>query len=214
MVQNPYLTVPQVESDASLSWEAGFLYGFQGPEQSTFAQGDAPSSDGDAFNQGVLDGQNAAINGLDLGTPCIDLNVEPPSFAHFATDAGIEGAFAAATYLGKHFMAYGLEGIVAIINLSIALETFSDDPDAALAARANRVQDQLNTLGFTNSMELFFGGGVDLSATSCELQVTPIFRRQEDATSAARSLGRDRWLVVGWRSDQCNGIRTIDSVGF
>lgn len=214
MIQNPFLEIPQVESDASLSWEAGFLYGFQGPEQSTMTQADAQTPDAEAFNRGVIDGQTAAINGLDLRESCIDLNVEPPSFAHFAAEFSIEGTLAVASYLGKHFMAYGYEGIIAVINLSIAVETFSDDPEVALTARINRVQEQLNELGFTNSMELFFGGGVDLSATGCELKVTPIFRRQEDATNAARSFGRDKWLIVAWRSDQCNGLRTVDSAGF
>lgn len=213
MIQNPYLTIPQVESDSSRSWEQGFLYGFQGPDQSSTAQGDVETADSDAFNQGVLDGQTAAINGLELDNSCVDLNVEPPSMAHFAVDAGVEGVFAITTLIGKHFIGLGAEGILAVINLSIALETFSDDPDQALKDRADRLQDQLTALGFTGSMELFFGGGVDLSQKGCELKATPIFRHQDDATKAARALGRGQWLVVGWRSDQCAGLRTIESSG-
>lgn len=211
MIQNPYLTIPQVESDASRSWEQGFLFGFQGPDQSNMAQADVPTQDQDAFNRGVLDGQNAAINGLDFGDPCIDLNVEPPSLFHIGADVGIEATFAAVTWKAKHFLAFGYEGIIAIINLSIALETFSDDPDTSLRQHATRLQERMSDVGFTGSMELFFGGGVDLSATGCELKVTPIFRHQADATAAARGLGRDKWLAVGWRSDQSGGLRTVAS---
>ena len=214
MLQNPFLAIPQVESPSSRSWESGFLYGFQGPEASAFTQEDVQTEDTDAFSQGVLAGQNAAIGGLDLGAPCIDLNVEGPSAAHFAVDAGAESIFAVATFLGKHFMGYTAEGIIAIVNLSIALETFSDDPDTALMERGDRLQAALTNLGFTEPLTLYIGGGVDLNAPGCELKVTPIFRRQSDAVAAARAMGRDRWLVGAWRTDQCGGLEIVESAGF
>src|SRR5262249_26088825 len=156
----------------------------------------------------------AAIKGLALDDPCIDLNVEGPSIAHFAIDFSAEAIFAGATWAGKHFAAYGFESIIAVINLSIALETFSDDPDKALADRTQRLQEQLKELGFTGSLELFLGGGVDLSATHCELKVTPIFRHADDAIAAASAIGRSRWLVAKWRSDQSGGMTLVQSEGF
>lgn len=213
-MQNPFLTIPQVESDASRSWEQGFVYGFQGPAQSSLAQGDVATENADAFNQGVIDGQDAAVNGLDLAQSCVDLNVERPSLFHFAADAAAEGVFSAfgLTIKGISHLAGGLaEGIIAVVNLSIALETFSDDPDTAIAERAQRLQAAMSDLGITTPLDLFLGGGVDLSVAGCELQLTRIFRHQADAEAAARALGRGQWLVINWRTDQSGGMRLVAS---
>jgi hypothetical protein len=90
MLENPFLSTPQVESPASRSWAAGLLFGLQGPKQSSFNQADVPSEEADAFNQGVLASQDAAINGLEFEQTCVDLNVEPASLLHFTIDASIE----------------------------------------------------------------------------------------------------------------------------
>jgi hypothetical protein len=213
MVENPFLTVPQVESPASRSWEAGFLYGFQGPRQSSLAQGDVEAEDTDAFNQGVLAGQTSAIEGLELADVCVDLNVEGPSLLHFAIDAGAEGAFSlfGIATLPLHVAGLAAESVIAVVNLSIALETFSDDPGQALAERADRLHAGLNALGFAAPMELFVGGGVDISAAGCELKATRIFRSQADAAKAAKALGRSQWLVVSWRTDQSGGARVVEA---
>jgi hypothetical protein len=213
MIQNPFLTVPQVESPASRSWASGFLFGFQGPEQSTFAQADVPTEDRDAFNLGVLAGQSAAINGLEFTDTCVDLAVERPSGPHFAADATTEGIFTlfGIAKLGLHVAGLAAEGIIAVVMLSIALQTFSDDPDVAISQRAQRLQSSLSEMGITSSMELFLGGGVDISVSGCELKVTRIFRGQAAATEAAKAVGRDHWLVVTWRTDQSGGIRVVDS---
>lgn len=62
-------------------------------------------------------------------------------------------------------------------------------------------------------MELFLGGAVDTSVRGCELKLTSIFRNQEAAESAARSLGRSKWLVVRWRTDQSGGVRVVGFSG-
>jgi hypothetical protein len=213
-LKNPFLGIPQIESAASRSWAAGFLYGYQGPEQSSMAQGDVETEDSEAFNRGVLDGQGAASDGLEVSQACVDLNVEPPALFHFAADAAAEATFSLVglTVKGISHLAGGLaEGIIAVVNLSIALETFSDSPDAAIAERARRLQDALVDLGITTSMELFLGGAVDLSAVGCELQLTSIFRHRADAAAAAQGIGRTQWLVVSWRTDQSGGMRVVES---
>lgn len=214
MLENPYLAPPQVESPQSDSWAQGFIYGFEGPAQSSVAQGDVDTGDADAFNEGVLAGQDAALNGLELDGSCIDLNEEPPSIGHFAADFTAEGIFTAVTLLAKHFAALSLEGIVAVVNLSIALETFSDDPDVALEQGVARLQQQMTAVGFSASLELFLGGGVDHTVAGCELKMTSLFRNQADAIAATQALGRAQWLVVRWRSDQSGGIDIVQSVGF
>jgi hypothetical protein len=98
MIENPFLVPPQVESPQSRSWAKGFVWGFEGPANSSLPQEDLTIEDSDAFDQGVLAGQNSAINGLELDHPCIDLNVEPPALSHpfevknfpEAADVGLE----------------------------------------------------------------------------------------------------------------------------
>lgn len=216
MAGNPFLAVPQVESPASRSWEAGFLYGFLGPRQSAFAQADVETEDRDAFNAGVLVGQTAAIEGLELPNVCIDLNVEGPSLLHFLIDAGAEVGFSAvgiahATELSVAVAGLSLEAVVAVVNLSLAIETFSDDPETAFVERAYRLSAGLNNLGFAVPIELFVGGGIDLSAAGCELQATRVFRNQADAAAAAQALGRSRWLVASWRNDQSGSARVVEA---
>jgi hypothetical protein len=216
-LQNPFLTPPQVESPQSRSWAMGFAFGFQGPEQSSMTPADI-AEDADAFNQGVLAGQDAAINGLLLPQPCVDLNAEGPGAAEFELDGDIEVvAFLkglASTTKGISHLAGGLaEAVLAVVNLSIALETFSDDPETALQQQAAALQQLLQRLGIQNSMELFTGAGVDLDNRGCELLLTPVFRFQDSATNAAQALGRSRWFVMSWRTDQSGGATIVASSG-
>jgi hypothetical protein len=207
-MENPFLTPPQVESPQSRSWGLGFLYGFQGPAQSSIPQSDVDAEDADAFDMGVLAGQDAAINGLPLDSPCVDLHVEGPTLSlEFASGVG-EGVLAGVEFVTKKIAGGVLSAALAVIELSMALETFSDDPNAAITEVATNLQEQLASVGFSVPMELFIGGGVDTSATGCELLLTPVFRDQTAAETAARGLGRSQWLVVSWRTNQ-SGAATI-----
>ena len=167
--------------------------------------------DADAFDQGVLAGQDAAINGLSLSTPCVNLNAEGPSVPHLAVE-GAEGA-AALFSLVAHGIAAGLsEGVFLLVTLSIVLQTTFDDADVALAQRAAALKEKLEEMGIEAPMELFIGGGVDTSQPGCELMLTPIFRSEQAATDAARATGRPQRIVVSWRTDQSGGVRVLDFV--
>jgi hypothetical protein len=101
--------------------------------------------------------------------------------------------------------------VLALIELSMSLEAFSDDPDQRISEVAATLNEQLASVGFSESLVLFLGGGVDTSATGCELQLTPIFRDQGAAVSAAQAIGRPQWLVVSWRTDQSGGATIVAS---
>ena len=211
MIENPFLTPPQVPSGKSESWSMGFAFGFQGPAESTMTPADIDPPDADAFDIGVLAGQDAAINGVPLANTCVDLNSEGPSVPHLGAEGGIEGTVLLWGIV-KHGIALSiLDGVLLVVNLSIALETFSDDPDAALEGAASALQNRLAALGITSSMELFIGGAHDPSAFGCELMLTSIFRTQDAAVAAAQALGRPKWLVVSWRTDQSGGVRLTAS---
>jgi hypothetical protein len=208
-MDNPFLTPPQVESPQSRSWGLGFLYGFQGPAQSTMTPADIQPEDADAFDQGVLAGQDTAINGLPLSNTCLDLNVEGPSFSPEMASGLGEGA--AALWELAHLAYAGaiLSGVLAVVELSMALETHFDNPNDKLRETATALQQQLASAGFSEGMQLFTGGGIDTTVAGCELQLTPIHRDQDAATAAASGLGRPEWLIASWRSDQSGGVTIV-----
>lgn len=212
-MENPFLVPPQVEGPESRSWAQGFLFGYQGPQFSTTASADMPVEDFSAFDMGTLAGQQAAVDGWPTTSQCIDLNVEPPSLGHFLGDLVAEGGFAVGgiALVGVHLAGLFFEGIIAVVNLSIALETFSDDPRTRLAEAAQGLQAALADLGITESMDLYIGGGVDTQAPGCGLLITPIFRFQDSAAQAARALGRAEWFVATWRTDQSGGFKVVET---
>jgi hypothetical protein len=113
MVNNPFLVPPQVESPQSRSWASGFLFGFQGPEFSVAAPSDLPIEDLTPFEMGSVAGQQAAVDGWPTIGQCIDLNVQPPSLAHFTADLIAEGGFTVAgiALVGVHVAGLFFEGL-------------------------------------------------------------------------------------------------------
>ena len=204
---NPFLTPPQVPSPQSRSWGFGFAFGFEGPAQSTMTPADIQPEDPDAFNQGVLAGQNAAINGIPLSQTCVDLNAEGGVGPHLILD--IPDALIWAKDISEGLAGGIAGGVLFFINLSIALETFTDDPDERLSQAANALQIQIQNMGFDQSMQMFIGGGVDTTVAGCEMQLTPVFASQDAAQSAAQALGRPHFLVVSWRTDQSGGANVV-----
>lgn len=211
MVSNPFLSIPQVESPQSRSWAMGFAFGFQGHEQSTLTPAEIQPEDADAFDQGVLGGQNAAINGVPLANACVDLHSEGPDFVHFAAEGAIDGGMFLFGVIKHGFkLAGGLaEGILSVVVLSTSLTTFTDDPEGAIAEEAGVLQRSLQRVGIESPMELFMGGAVDTADTGCELKLTAIFRSLDAAREAAKALGRARWLVVSWRSNVSSGMNVV-----
>jgi hypothetical protein len=217
-MENPFLIPPQVESAASRSWGQGFTWGFQGPAFSILPREDLPIEDLKAFDLGVLAGQQAAIDGLAVESSCVDLNVEHPALLAWANPSEVTeslsvmlGGAKAGIEIGKHFLGAGFSVVLFLLELAIGLETFSDDPKVELSKRAEILAQALVDLGFDAPMTCFLGGGIDLSQTGCELLLTPIFRRLEDARAAAQGLGRTGWIVVSWRNDQSGGVRMVAS---
>jgi hypothetical protein len=213
MLQNPFLAPPQVESDSSRSWAMGFAFGFQGPEQSSMTPLEIQPENADAFDSGVLAGQDAAINGLTLANSCVDLHAEGPSGPDLAIHGSFEGIVAAfsAVKFGLHLSHVLAEGVVSVVTLSIALATTFDDAEASLQSQASALEALLQKMGIEASMALFIAGGVDESGSSvgCELLVTPIFRSQGAAEAAGHALGRQKWFTVSWRTDQSNSIDVV-----
>jgi hypothetical protein len=168
---------------------------------------DIQPEDADAFDQGVLAGQNAAINGIPLSQTCVNLNAEGGVGPHLALETP-EGVMWIVDL--TEGVAAGVAGsVLFFINLSIALETFTDDPDERLSQATGALQTQLQKMGFDQSMQMFIGGGVDTTVAGCELLLTPIFASQDAAVTAAQAFGRPHFLVVSWRTDQSGGASVV-----
>lgn len=207
MLENPFLTPPQVESPQSRSWGRGFAFGFQGPPASVPTPADV--EDEDAFQQGVLVGQEAASSGLDIvDDPCVDLNKEKALLELIPT--GFEAINLGRELLELAFSSAIFSSVIFLAELSMALETHFDDPSEALQSRAGALQKLLNDMGIDDSMELFIGGGIDFDVKQCELKLTPVFRSASAAQSAAQALGRHSIVVVSWRTDQSGGMTLVE----
>jgi hypothetical protein len=215
-MENPFLTPPQVESAQSRSWARGFAFGLQGPAQSSMTPADIQPEDPDAFDQGVLAGQDAAINGIPAPQPCVDLNAETSSGAHARLELEPPGAMFAfglgeASVTLTHLAGSLVELVLLVIDVAIASETFFDDAEDRLSQAAPALQQQLQDMGFSGSMELFLGAGLDLAAAGCELRLAPVQRSQDAAVNAARGIGRAQWFVASWRTDQSGGATIVAS---
>jgi hypothetical protein len=215
MIENPFLVPPQVESPQSRSWGRGFAFGFQGPPASVAPGTDFDVEDLDAFNEGTLAGQNAAIQGLAFtDDPCVDLHREPPPDLPELAWSGLD-AVAVLKEIPKFFEKVGgivFGAVTTLIDLSIALQTHFDDPNEALQDYASRLQQLFGGMSETSNAAFFIGGAVDFEQPGCELKVTPIFRNSDDAMQAARALGRPGpKFVACWRSDQSGGATVVAS---
>src|SRR5262245_7307259 len=204
-MNNPFAgTQPQ-----EAGWAQGFAIGFKGLPASFRPPEDMDPAAFEAFNRGQLVGRRVAVQGLPFKPVCVYLNAKPPSALDLAMpvlDAGfvlkdvLEGAVAGAVS----------GGILLFIDLAVSLETFFDDPQERLTAKAAELQQQLTELGIGDSTQLFVGGGVDKGVVGCELKMTPVFPSLNSARSAVKAMGRPQWLVVSWRTDASGGVQVAD----
>jgi hypothetical protein len=75
MITNPFDQPPFAPSQAE-AWGQGFLFGLTGPMFSTEQAPDEIAEEvREAFEKGVLAGQQSAGNGLDIFPECVDTEV-------------------------------------------------------------------------------------------------------------------------------------------
>jgi hypothetical protein len=208
MITNPFMAPPFAESQA-IAWAKGFAFGFQGPPESVPRPSDIDPNDGDAFDAGVLVGQQTAIAGFPVPSECVDLREPPPSLLAFAP-AGFE----ALTFLkevGKKAGGAVVSAILAFIDFTMAKTLHFHDPTESVAQPAEQLAEMLSNMGITDSMALFLGGGIDENVAGCELKLTPVFRNLEDAHAAAQAMGRPNFIVMSWRTDASRSLTLVDN---
>src|SRR5258708_24235086 len=118
MIENPFLRPPQVEGPFFAAWQRGFVFGFQGPPASVPHPAIEDPEASNAFDQGVLAGQDAAINGFPVQADCVDLREEPPTPADLVP-AGFE-AILTIVEVVKHGLVGGIgSGLLGIVDLFV-----------------------------------------------------------------------------------------------
>jgi hypothetical protein len=201
MITNPFIPSPPQAS----AWSEGFLKGFSagGPVEASDSV-DADSMD--AFNQGVVAGEQAGANGIEPDDACVSASED-----HDAVDGPLLGFDAVDIGVGfAKTVAHGMSSLfVALVELAVNLPHRAQDPEQVLPGVGESFSNALSAMGL-GSMELFAGAGVDPLASECEIKLTSIFKSQDQARAATIALGRQPWIVARWRTDQSNSFTVVD----
>jgi len=99
---------------------------------------------------------------------------------------------------------------VGLIELAITLQRHTAPPEDVLPSLGEPLMNMLDSLG-APSMELFSGAGMDPISVGCEIRVTPLFKSRGQAKQAVLAMGRQKWLVTSWRTDQSASFRVVES---
>lgn len=209
MLQNPFLPAPSAAS----AWAEGFTKGFAAisspePGESVMAE------DIDAFNQGVVAGEESARAGISLGDPCITASEEHGPLHGAEVVIGV-AHIAHGVWEARHLknLAGGFAGfVVGLIDLAIAGTAHTLPPEQVLPSLAQPMVDALVSYGI-ESMELFIGAGLDPTdaAVDCEIRLTPLFKSFDQSCQAAIAMNRFQWVVASWRTDQSNSFEIVGS---
>jgi len=205
MIDNPF---PLASASAPV-WCNGFVLGLTGPDHSIDAPENVPQEDVDAFNAGVLAGQQAAVDGLSLSGPCVPAAEEASEAGHAIT--GVEILHAAWDMRKLATLAHGIAGLaVAFVELACTLPKHTLPVEQVLPNLGQTVTDTMSAFG-VGSLELFCGAGLDATQEDCEIRLTPFFTALEPARNAITAMGRPSWAIVSWRTDQSGSFRVVES---
>lgn len=208
MITNPFDQEPFAPSQAE-AWGQGFLFGLTGPFQSTEQAPDSITEDvRDAFEQGVLAGQQSAIDGLDIFPQCVD--TEEGEHVPLAAALSLEGAGFIADLVHGAKLASAAFSTIFMVALDIALATHHfTPPEKVIDGITQQFFGTIEALG-RQDCAFFIGGAVDLEVTGCQLQLTPLFRTQEQAHNAAVAFGRTLFFVGEWHANQCGSMTLVE----
>jgi hypothetical protein len=205
----------------SLAWEKGFFAGFCSAldRSSDIQPPDLDTADDiDAFNVGVIAGQQATILGWDiLDPPCIEageatlLSEEDEWMEH--TFTGVKLATELTVAVIKRSVVEGVVGVFgAFFEIALSAKNIRPVMETQLPRIGKQVTDLLNANGVP-SIEIFCGAASAVGKKGCELLMTALFRTSGQARAAAIATGRSGWAVFSWRTQMSGGFRIVDSQG-
>lgn len=142
MIDNPF---PLASASAPV-WCNGFVLGLTGPDHSIDAPENVPQEDVDAFNAGVLAGQQVAVDGLSLSDPCVPAAEEGNEVGHAIT--GVEILHAAWDMRKLATLAHGIAGLaVAFVELACTLPKHTLPVEQVLPNLGQTVTDTMSAFG-------------------------------------------------------------------
>jgi hypothetical protein len=210
MITNPYDQPPAAPgNDAAQAWGQGFLFGLTGPQKSVEQAPDSISQEVlQAFEDGVLAGQQSAINGLDVFSGCID--TEEGEHVPLSAELGLEGVNLVGELLRGAKLATAAFSTIFMTVLDVALATHHfTPPEQVIDGMTREFFNTIESLG-RDDCAFYIGGGVDFDQAGCQLLLTPLFRAQDQAHDAAVALGRPLWFVGEWHANQCGSLNVVD----
>jgi hypothetical protein len=175
----------------------GFAWGFVGPAFSSDPPLVIAPDQLDAFNEGVLAGQQAAIDGLSIDSSCVSLAPFVSDAAEaFMHDFHHFEKISTLIALRKHFA----HGAVEFFVLAFTLLIPGPPPLSAtgeFADKAAALRDRLVELGLDQG-SLFLGAGIDESDKGCELLFSNLYTDIDSARSEVQDQGRPHWVLARW----------------
>jgi len=209
MITNPYIPSPS----AANAWVEGFVKGFAGPEYSTKPPPEIANEDVTAFSEGIIAGQQSAIDGLVFSDACISAGESDDNqideAGHLIDAAHILRGVWEARHLAK--LAGGLAGIaVGFIVLAATLPVSALPAEQVLPNLGQPIADALSAYG-VGSLELFCATGLDATNKDCEILLSPMYKSLDEARQAATQMGRNQWTIASWRTDACSSFRIVES---
>jgi hypothetical protein len=186
----------------------GFAFGFMGPTFSDSPPAVIASDLINAFNEGQLVGQQAAVDGIELSSQCIDLSEEPPvkeglewSGRIFELGMILKDAY-------KKKVAGGIAGAI-ILLIELGIPPFTPTPDEMFPSLTQKFTETLNSMGL-DSGELFIGMGIDMEVANCEVYLTRIFKTADQARQAVAAMGRPNTAIAHWQLNACGNLDIIE----
>jgi hypothetical protein len=192
----PTFVNPHLGEETEGGWAMGFAWGFLGPAFSKDPPLVIAPEQFDAFNEGVLAGQQAAIDGIAIEPACFSTSQHTsPGAEDLMTGVHVFEALGLLRSLA-HFAHFVTEGLFSVFLFMIPGPP-SLDPVREFRRIGDNVRDKLIQLGLAQN-SLFIAAGIDESIEDCELLFTPVFTRLDNARAAVEALGRKQWVIAQW----------------
>jgi hypothetical protein len=203
---------PHLGTDTEGGWAMGFAWGFVGPAFSSDPPMVIAPEQLDAFNEGVLAGQQSAIQGLPINPSCVSLEQEVSPGAEVFMEGVHVFEIIGLVKAVRHFAHFSVEGLVFVFLLMIPGPPRLDAA-AEFGTIGTNVRDRLVELGLARK-SLFLGAGIDDEVAGCELKFTSIFTQLDAARAAVQALGRPHFVIARWDADapmSGGGFQAIES---
>jgi hypothetical protein len=203
------ITNPHAGTSTESGWAMGFAFGFMGSSFSDSPPAVIAPELIDAFSEGQLAGQQAAADGIELSSTCVDLLEEPlskeiPEWGGHIIELGM---IIKDMWKLKH-VAGGVAGAIILV-IELGIPPFTPTPEEMFPSLTQRFTETLDSMGI-DSGELFIGMGIDMNVPNCEVQFTRVFKTADQARQAVAAMGRPNSAIAHWQLNASGNLDIIE----